>query len=78
MNISFLSARTKRYKEMKDTKLKKLKTNPLVQKISNKEIEQDNNANACNMLERPRERTTEFEATLPAEMETHKFLVAAE
>lgn len=55
MNISFLSARTKRYKEMKDTKLKKLKINPLVQKISNKEIEQDNNANACNMLERPRE-----------------------
>jgi hypothetical protein len=55
LNISYLTARTKRQKEMKDAKQKKLKTNPLGQKISNKEIEQDNNANACNMLERPRD-----------------------
>jgi len=44
---------------------KKLKTNPLGQKISNREIEQDNNANTCNMLERERERERESQNLKP-------------
>lgn len=38
---------------------KNWKTNPLGQKISNREIEQDNKANTCNMLERERERKSQ-------------------
>ena len=74
--------KSQRIEEREDTKLNKEKNiYPLGQCYQTKKIEQDNNANACNILERDRERGDRERACSSftwRDREAYRILVATE